>query len=43
MKTEFLNEILVMKPLVEDSMINGARRERRRVYKMLKKEKHKIV
>ncbi len=31
MKTEFLSETLVMKSLVEDSVINGARRDRRRV------------
>jgi hypothetical protein len=31
MKTEFLSEALVMKSLVEDSLINVTRRERRRV------------
>jgi hypothetical protein len=31
MKTEFLSEALLMKSLVEDSLINGTRRERRRV------------
>jgi len=30
MKTEFLSETLVMKSLVEDSVINGTRREQRR-------------
>jgi hypothetical protein len=29
MKTEFISETLVMKSLVEDSVLNGARRERR--------------
>jgi hypothetical protein len=33
MKTEFLSETLVKKSLVEDSVINGARRERRRCSK----------
>lgn len=30
MKTEFLSEMLIMKSLVEDSVLNGARRDRRR-------------
>jgi hypothetical protein len=30
MKTEFLSETLLMKSLVEDSVLNGTRRERRR-------------
>ena len=32
MKTEFLSETLLLKSLVEDSVINGARREQRRLY-----------
>jgi hypothetical protein len=35
MKTEFLSEALLMKSLVEDSVINGTRRERRRGMKRL--------
>ena len=31
MKTKFLSEMFVMKSLVEDSLINVTRRERRRV------------
>ena len=30
MKTEFLSEMLVIRSLVEDSVLNGARRERQR-------------